>query len=352
MAEEPEEGGVVLNPREFFRQLNTGQFIALAIIVVAGLTLIFSTVYYATQEEMEPLYNKEVDAKTEELITQELTSRQVSYEVLDNGKIMVPKSKVRELRTAFEAMEITPDGKTGMSILDETSPLKAGAQMMKLKAQQALAMDIQRMLEENPNVIKAKVQIVQAKDSPFADQTEPAKASVMLRLKNYADVTREQIRGMQMMVASAIEGASIDDVTITDQYANLLSKTPVDDETMAMNQANLNVKSEMEKDLERKVHQIVETFLGPGRVKARVTLDVDFDQIQTVEKIYGGPDAEGEPQRYSEQSKTENISRSGGIGDAVGTAANTAQGQIPATGETKSSSQIDRDTPYPSVLCR
>ena len=332
-----------INPRDMLKQLSTGQFIALIIMGVASLLLVFSIIFYTNTEEKEPLFPVKVDAATQVQIQEELRSRQVDFEISETGKILVPKSKARALRTEFEAMDITPDGKSGMSVLDETNPLKAGEQMMRLKAIQALELDLQRMLEENPMVLKALVQVVPAKDSPFADETQPAKASVMLRLKNMAELGKAQVRGMQHALANAIEGAGIDDIIITDHLGNLLSVPGSQDETLGMSQSNLDLKAKMERDLESKIHQIVGTFLGDSKVKARVSLDVNFDQVQTVQKQFGGADAEGEPQRYSEQTKREDIRRAGPAGDTVGAAANTAQGQIPTT-NAEGGSTIVRNT--------
>lgn len=333
-----------LDPREMMKQLTVGQMVSLGIIVLASIALIISVFFYVTREEMVPLFSQQLDAKTLKQIQTELTTRQVPFEITSKGRIMVPKSRQLELQTDFEAMDILPTDKTGLSVLDETNPLKSGEFMMKLRALEAKALDIEKSLEENPDVLKAEVKIVPAKDSPFADETTPAKASVMLRLKSQAQLTAAQVLAMQQSVASAIEGASPENVTITDHNYNLLSRAASDDTAVGVSNSNLEVKRRMEREYENKIHEIVETFLGPGKAKAKVSLDVSFDQVKTVEKRYGGPDAEGEPQRYNEQVKTEVINRDGGAGDAVGAAANTAQGGIPAEPTGEAGSNINRNT--------
>ena len=169
-----EEGNLPqrLNPRDMLSSMSTGQFVALIIIALCTLLLIAVIILQANIEEKEPLFLQRVSAETEVQVRNELTSRQIAFEITDNGKILVPKSQVRNLRVEFEAMNMTPGSTDGMSILDNTNPLKAGEQMMKLKSIQALQVDVQNMLEQNPNVAKAMVQIVSAKDSPFADGTE------------------------------------------------------------------------------------------------------------------------------------------------------------------------------------
>jgi len=350
MAVGPEEGGgggnlpANLNPREMLARLTPGQMVSLGVILVASIFLVAGIWVFVTREEMVPLYDLPMTAKDQVAIEDELKTRGIDYELSGQGRVLVPQSRAMELRTQFEALDMAPQSKSGMALMDETNPLRAGDYMVRLKALQAKAEEIEMMLEENPNITKAKVEIVPPKDSPFADETEPAKASVVLRLKNYAELTDLQIEGMQRMIASSIEGASPDDIMIMDQYANPLTKPRVEDDSIGLSQANLAIKRQMERDMEQKITDIVSTFLGPGKVKARVTLDVNFDQVELVEKKFGGPDAEGEPQKYNEQTKKERINRGGPLGDAVGVAANTAQGQIPPAGEGESGSVIDRET--------
>jgi len=347
MAAGPEESKGLpakFDPRELFKQMSVGQLVSLGVIVVSGLILIFSVIYYASSEEKEPLFMQRVDAKTQVQIEQELRARQIDFQISETGKILVPKSKARSLRTEFEAMDITPDGRGGMALLEDANPLEAGEQMMKIRSIEALELDVQKMLEENPNVLKAKVQIVPAKDSPFADETINAKASVMLRLRNYAELTTAQVRGMQQAVASAIEGAELKDVTIVDQHYNQLTPPASEDDAIGLTQSNVAMKTKLERSYEKKIEDIVGTFLGSDKVKAQVALDLNFNQIETIEKRFGGPDAEGEPQRYSEQVKSETIQRGPAGGEAVGAAANTAQGQIPAADQAAGGSAIQRET--------
>jgi len=347
MAVGPEESGntpATLDPREMIKKLTPGQMISLGVIVLASFILITGIWIFVTREEMVPIYDVPMSAKSQVAIEEELNTRGINYETTGQGRILVPASRAMELRTQFEALDMAPQSKSGMALMDETNPLRSGDYMMRLKAQQAKAEEIEMMLEENPNITKAKVEIVPPKDSPFADETTPAKASVVLRLKNYAELTDLQVEGMQRMIASSIEGASPKDIMIMDQYANPLTKPPVEDSTIGLSQANLEIKRQMEQDMERKISDIVATFLGPGKVKARVNLDVNFDQVELIEKQFGGADAEGEPQKYNEQTKTETINRTGPGGNAVGTAANTAQGQIPPAGEGEAGSVINRET--------
>jgi flagellar M-ring protein FliF len=326
----------------FFTRMSPGQLVALGIMVFAGLVLIFSVFYYASREEMVPLFTAAVDAQSHVQIRDELNTRGIDYTVSDGNKFLVPKSRAQALRTEFEAMNIAPSNNTGWDVLDQTNPLKAGESMMKLKKLQALELEIENMLEANPMVMAAKVKIRPAKDSPFADETEPAKASIMLRLKSMAKMGPNQVMAMQQLVASSIEGASPGDVTITDQHYNLLTRPQADDAELAMSSSNLELQSKYERDLENKIEALLETWLGPGKSIAKVSLNLNFDQTERLVKVYGGADAEGEPQAYAEQIKTETIRRGDNLQGATGAAPNTAQGGIPQDTANDAGTNINR----------
>jgi len=333
-----------LNPREMVKQLTPGQMGSLAVIVVASLFLAYGLYVFVTREEMVPLYNQPLAAKEQIQITDELRTRGVDFETRGNGRILIPASQAIDLRTQFEALDLSPGSKSGMALMDETNPLKAGDFMMRLKSLQAKAQELEMMLEENPIIVKSKVQIVPAKDSPFADEIEPAKASVVLKLKNYAELKSAQVEGIQRMVAMAIEGCVPENVAIIDQFSNPLTVAPSDNDMIGRSQSTLGIQTQMERDMERKIHAILEPWLGPGKVKAQVSLKINFNQVDEMQKVFGGADNEGEPLKYNEQTKTETIRRDGATGGAVGVAANTAQGAIPAPGNGNAGSNIQRQT--------
>lgn len=343
MAEDPRLGSGETGIRGILAQLNAGQMVAVGIIVVASLVFLFSVFHYATQEEKQPLFNQKLEASIQVQIEEELRTREVEFEVSSAGRILVPESRVQELRTQFEALDLAPESRDGWKLLDDTNPLKSGATMMKLQKLRALETNIEQMLMQNPMVVKANAQITPAKDSPFADESTSAKAGILLVTKRNSKFTKAQIRGMQQQIAAAIEGADYKDITITDQYSNLLTAPTVDDDEIGFTQSNLDIRAKMEKDLENKISLLVESFLGPGKAIAKVSLDVNFDQVEQVETTYGGADAEGEPQLYNQQTKTERINRDSGVQGNVGAGANTVQGGLPQNAANDSGSTISRD---------
>ncbi|MCB1052797.1 MAG: flagellar M-ring protein FliF [Acidobacteria bacterium] len=331
MADEaPQKSG--FNLAAFLRQLTTGQLISLGVMVLAGLVLIISVFLYTTQERYVPLFREPMEAKTFMEVKDILDNRKVPYKTERNNKILVPESLSNDLRIELEAQDISAAGPDGYDVLDKTNPLKAGETILAMQKLRAKEANLAKYLKQNPMVRNAFVQITPGKDSPFADESRRAKASVMLVLTDFEKLSNGSIEGMQRYVAGAIESAELEDVVITDQYHRVLSIQAYEDDATGTSQKNIAIRQELENKLVQKVMAVVEPIMGPNKAVANVSLDVDFDKVERVEKKFGGPDAEGEPQAVYDQSKQEAVNRGAGNGLTAGAGDNTAQGAIPETG--------------------
>jgi flagellar M-ring protein FliF len=354
MAEEKKSGQktttekvIKIDPLKFIQSLNRGQLISLGIMLITGLLLLSSIFVFFTREKMVPLFREPLDAKTFIEVRDFLTNRKARFEGERNQKFLVPESQVQDLRVELEALNLSPKGRDGYLFLDETNPLKAGETMMNIQKMRAKEANLARYLKENPLIQDAFVTITAGKDSPFADEKEPSKAAVMLVVKDLERLPKAVISGMQAYIANAIESSDPQRVVITDQYNNLLTAPRTDDPSLALTNRNLEIKAHLERTLQRKILEVVEPILGSGKAVAQVTCDLNFDQVESVQKSYGGPDAEGEPQTLVEQSNEEQSFNPAEVTPA-GAGGNTAQGVIPqnASGAGRQTSKTAKTTNY------
>ncbi|PIE02860.1 MAG: flagellar M-ring protein FliF [Acidobacteria bacterium] len=352
MAEEKGTGGqetsekmIKVDVVKFIQGLNKGQLISLGIMLATAIFLLGSVVLYLSQEKMVPLFREPLDAKTFIEIKDILQNRKVPFETERNNKILVPETQADDLRVEFEALDMTSKGKDGYTYLDQTNPLQAGETMMVIQRLRAKEANLARYLQQNPGIKNAYVSITPAKDSPFADEQQPAKASVMLELNKANRMSKSSVEGIQQYIANAIEGAKAEHVVITDQYHNLLSSSTPEDEDAALSQINLQIKNEMERKFIRKILNVVEPILGPGKAVAQVSLDVNFNKKKTVQKVYGGPDNEGEPLAQSTETKEE-LTNQNATGNPAGAGANVAQGSIPNNANGSSTTKRTATTNY------
>src|SRR5208337_4296077 len=127
-------------------------------------------------------------------------------------------------------------------------------------------------------VEQARVHLTLPKESVFLDQQEPAKASVMVKLRPGAQISAQNVLAVTNLVASAVEGLTPDSVSVVDMDGTLLSrpkKTAAGDGSEVTTEA-LEVRQQVEKDLVAKINKTLEPLLGAQKFRAGASVDCDL----------------------------------------------------------------------------
>ena len=154
-------------------------------------------------------------------------------------------------------------GRLGFEIFDK--PNWVGSEFdEQVNYQRALEGELEHTVGTLSDVESARVHLVMPHDSLFRDETRPAKASVVLKLRHrtLADSEPEAIRNL---VASAVDGLDSDHVVLVDAAGNL----PLGPKTPDA------IRLSAEQALEDKLVSTLEPVTGAGNVRASVTLDYD-----------------------------------------------------------------------------
>jgi flagellar M-ring protein FliF len=104
----------------------------------------------------------------------------------------------------------------------------------------------------------------------------------------------DQVGGIQRLVAAAVPGVAMQDVTIVDQHGVALTRMADTGETAEGGSSRLDIKRDFENYLSRKVGAVLERAFGPGQVIASVDVSLDMDRVRlTEEKVMGAPGEKG-----------------------------------------------------------
>jgi flagellar M-ring protein FliF len=137
---------------------------------------------------------------------------------------MVPDDKVHQLRLDMASEGITPKGgSVGFEIFDNMSFGTTEFQQ-KVKYQQALQGELERTIEAFDAIDKARVHIVTSDDSLFAEDAQPATASVVVRLKPGMQLDQRQLQGIINLVSGFVKGLKPENVSIVDMQGGILTK--------------------------------------------------------------------------------------------------------------------------------
>jgi len=156
----------------------------------------------------------------------------------------------------------------------------------------ALQGELTRTIQQMAEVEEAKVHIVLPEPSLFVSENKPATASVLLKLKPYAEMNPEKVRSIIYFLTHSVEGLSPDNVTVIDVYGHLLSEGIVDGEnskflTSKLTTTQMDIKQKFEKDLARSLQTMLEKVKGPGKAVVRASVEMNFDQVETTSEDFG-----------------------------------------------------------------
>jgi len=321
---------------EMFRAIPLGRKISFAVtflVLMGGFAAIF---LWTNKTEYQVLFSN-LDTTDAASITQKLSEDKTPYQLKDGGTaVLVPSDQVYQLRLDFASEGLPKGDNVGFEVFDNMS-FGTTEFVQKLKYQQALQGELARTIMQFDSIDKARVHIVQAGDSLFAEPEKQATASVVIRLKQGKALDQKQLQGIINLVACAVEGLKPSNVTVVDMAGGMLSKAGEEDTISAMTATQYDYKKKIESGYEKQIQTMLEQVVGANKVVARVSADIDLRQISTSEESYD-PDSQvvRSEQRQSESS-TESIKTAQGSPDLQYEVYQT-EGETESTGEKYSKS--------------
>jgi flagellar M-ring protein FliF len=255
----------------FFQRLS---IFAVAALVVAG---IVAFVHFKHEGDFRPLYTGMApeDAAT---MVQKLKESAVEYRLADNGgTVLVPSGKLAESRLALAAAGLPKTGRIGFELFDKNN-FGATEFVEHINYKRALEGELERSVMSLAEVEQARVHLTLPKESVFLDQQQPAKASVLVKLRTGAQISPQNAIAVTNLVASAVEGLTPEAVSLLDMEGNLLSKphkTAAGDGS-EITAESLEMRQQIEHNLVAKIDATLEPLLGANRFRAGASVDCDL----------------------------------------------------------------------------
>lgn len=273
--------GIANQTGNFLKNLTLIQKIVLFGVTFAVLAgLIYLVINAANKKEFAVLFSQ-VEPSEAGKIVEKLKEQKVDYKLTDNGTtILVDKNKVYDTRVAIAAEGLPESGVVGYEIFDKTN-LGMSEFVQKVNFRRALEGELSKTISSLQGIKKARVHIVMPEKAIFEAEQKPPTASVTLQLGGDKSIGRLNIRGIQNLVASSVEGLSPNNVTVVDHRGKILSDSDVDPNSVAgRTQTQHEQKIRVEQYLTNKLQSLLEGVIGQGNVEVRVSTDLDFTQVE------------------------------------------------------------------------
>lgn len=325
------------NLLQTLRNLGPGR---LATLGAAALGLLAFFVYISVRLSAPPmaLLYSDLELGDSSQIATKLQGMNVPYQVRGDGaQIMVPADQVQKLRMTLAADGLPAGGSIGYEIFDRTQSLGTSNFVQNVNHLRALEGELARTIKTLALVKSARVHLVLPQRDLFSRTRQDASASVILRMKGSQRLDRPQVQSIQHLVASAVPGLSPGRISIVDDRGTLLARGG-DNEGLGATASAEEMRVAYESRLARSVEELLERSVGPGKVRAEVSAQFDYDRITINTETF---DPDGQVARSTQTTEESTRTREASTADQVGVTTNLPEGQAEG-GATATGSQTQR----------
>ena len=272
--------------KQLWLRLSLRQQIVVGCTAVLLLVGILFASRHQKEQNFKPLFQN-VSGEDAGLVVNRLRETGIEFRLADNGTtIKVPAEKLDELRIQMASAGLPKSGRIGFELFDKAN-FGASEFSEQVNYHRAVEGELERSVMSLSEVEQARVHITFAKNSIFLERREAAKASVMVKLRPGSKLSPQNVQAIAHLTASAVEGLSPNQISVLDMRGNLLSRPKKDDPNgTEPSEAIIAYRTNLEKDLLRKIQDTLEPLLGPERFRAAVSLDCDLSSGDQSEESY------------------------------------------------------------------
>ena len=242
--------------------------------------------FYLSKPAFDVLYAG-LDRQDVSNIGSALTEAGIAFDVTSDGTSV----KVRYSETARARMLLAEKGlphstNSGYELYDKLGSLGLTSFMQDVTRIRAMEGELARTIQTMSGIRAARVHIVLPDEGSFRRARQPPSASVMIRSDTISDARTGQ--AIRHLVAAAVPGMTIDQVTVLNTDGTLLSSN--NDMEEAAPGKMLALEKTVSKDIQDNIRKELAPYLGLHNFQISVATKLNTDNRQTNETIYN-PDS-------------------------------------------------------------
>ena len=253
--------------------------------LLASLTAVAAVILYISMQkpEMTTLYSSVSESEKSKIIAS-LQNMGIEIQVDPvTGDLLVPASVYHQARISLAAQGLPEFSGGGFDAL-ENMPLGISRSVEGMKLRQAQEAELGRSVAEISSIQSARVHLAIPEKSVFVRDQTPPTASVFVNLKNGRKLNQTQVLAITNLVSSSVPALSPSNVSIIDQFGNLLSNSP-DDPDQELADSQLEYRMRLENIYRNRIQSLVTPIVGSGNVNAQVNIEIDFTRKEVSQEI-------------------------------------------------------------------
>jgi flagellar M-ring protein FliF len=288
----------------------------------------------ASTPQMAPLYTG-LSFEDSAAIVEELQRQNVPNEIRGDGDtILVPRDQITTLRMSLAGSGLPTRGQVGYEIFDQQNTLGATSFVQNINNVRALEGELSRTIGSLARIKSARVHLVLPERALFSRDKKDPTASIVLSVRG--EVSTGEIRAIQHLVSSAVEGLTPNRVSIVDDAGNLLAAGvgSDDDATILAGEAEERTVG-VENRLRQRIEDLLANVVGDGRARVQVSAELDLTRMTRTAKTF---DPESQVVRSTQTRETENSTNAPGADGQV-----SASTQLPGATADANSGQAQTE---------
>ncbi|MBE0539884.1 MAG: flagellar M-ring protein FliF [Verrucomicrobia bacterium] len=278
-----------------WQQLGVNQRVSLALAAAFVVLGLGGLVVWSSRADYALLYGKLDEAEAAKVIAA-LDDAKIRYRVSRaGGAISVPADKVHVMRMQLAAKGIPRGEGVGFEIFDKPN-FGISDFVQRANYLRAVQGELARTISQVDSIESARVMIVMPENRLLVDNRKQPTASVFVRVHGSGTLPPSNVNAIRFLVANAVEGLTVNHVSVVDNQGNVLSDNSEHDSVAGLTTTQLTARRNLEQYFSRKAEDLLDKVLGPGQSVVRVSADISFDSLSRVEEKY---DPEGQVLRIS-----------------------------------------------------
>lgn len=326
---------------DFVKALGPARMAAMGAVAAALIGFFIFLIIRVSQPQMTVLFT-ELPFEDSMAIVKNLETMNVPYDLKQDGAaILVPKKQVLQVRMKLAESGLPVGGGVGYEIFDKSGGLGATSFVQNINRLRAIEGELARTIRSINKVTAARVHLVLPKRQLFSREAAEPSASIVLKVRG--SLEGGQVRAIEHLVASAVEGLKTQRVTIVDHTGKLLASGRDDGDEAAVGSSADERKQAFERRLQREIEEIVASVVGAGRVRVRVAAELDYNKVTETSDVF---DPDGQVVRSTNTTSEKSTSSQPGGDNSV-----SVGNELPsASGNNGSSGNIQENSDKTSEI--
>lgn len=262
------------------RRVGTPRVLAIVVIVALGASGIGLLLAYGNATEWVPVVNGvplEIVADAQRALTEAGVENELSA---SGAAVMVKVEDAARARVALAERGVAVTSqRPGFELFDESSWGMTDF-TQRINYRRALEGELERTISQMRGIRSAEVHLALPQSASPLVRTQQIEASVLVSVTGGARPTEEQVEAITFLVASSVDGLTSENVSVIDDSGRVLSAAAEPSLPGRTDRRRLEMQLELERYLEARATELVESLVGPANVRVRVSARLNLDQVE------------------------------------------------------------------------